>query len=199
MNEERQVEETIKSSGYKKGDLMHKGSKMVTILLLIIIVFSFSGCSDTTTNNPSANNDQVEQKQDYKVGDKFVVGYFNYFLQKVEQKSSVGNQFMSYKAGGVYEICYLSAVNGNNQPRYIDRNMFSVIDDQNRSYSVSSEATTAYVMEYNSQYDFFLKQANPGVQVDGLLVFDIPKDAKGLKLEVSGGFGSSEKAYIKLD
>jgi len=178
---------------------MHKGSKMVTILLLIIIVFSFSGCSDTTTNNPSANNDQVEQKQDYKVGDKFVVGYFNYFLQKVEQKSSVGNQFMSYKAGGVYEICYLSAVNGNNQPRYIDRNMFSVIDDQNRSYSVSSEATTAYVMEYNSQYDFFLKQANPGVQVDGLLVFDIPKDAKGLKLEVSGGFGSSEKAYIKLD
>lgn len=197
MSQEKQTFKEL--SVLKRSSLIHNMSKIFTAFLLTFIVFSFSGCSDTTGNQQNSNGQAEAPQQEYKVGDQFKTGYFNYYLQKVEQKSSVGNQFLKYQAGGVYEICYMAAINGDKEPRYVDRSMFKLVDDQNRSYSISSEATTAYVMEYNSQYDFFLKQANPGVQVNGLLVFDIPKDAKGLKLEVSGGFFSSEKAYVKLD
>ncbi len=155
--------------------------------------------SNNNQNNAVSNNPATKQQQIYKIGDNVSTGYFGYMLQKVEQKSSVGSEYINSKAGGIYEICYLSLINRDKDPRYADSSMFKIVDDQNRSFAVSTDATTTYTMTYGNQYDLFLKQANPGVQVNGILVFDIPKDAKGLKLEVSGGMISAEKEYIQIN
>lgn len=171
--------------------------KILTIFFILLLIVIMRPGSDA--NNVSNNQNGAAMEQVHKIGEDFLIGHFNYNLGKVEQKSSVGDQYSSSKASGVYEVCYLSIINGDKEPRYADSAMFKIIDDQNRSFAVSTDATTAYSITYGSKYDLFLKQANPGVQIDGVLVFDIPKDAKGLKLEVSGGFGSPETAYIQIN
>ena len=178
------------------------------LILFVIVIIGGSGSdkqSGQQTNNAGLNNPVGGQTKNespvktYKIGNTASVGYFSYVVAKTENKDSVGNEYVNKKADGVYKIVYLGLRNNDKEFRYADSNMFKLVDDQNRSFVTSSEGTSTFSMANGGNLDFFLKQANPGVQINGALVFDIPKDAKGLKLEVSGSFGSSEKAYIALE
>jgi len=152
----------------------------------------------STSSIGAVKTDSKEVQKAYQKGDTVTVGNFSYQVGEAIQKPTVGNQYTSRDADGIYEILSLTLRNNDKEFRYADSNMFKLIDDQGRSFVVSTEATTAYSMSNGGKLDFFLKQVNPGVEVSGVLIFDIPKDARGLKLEVSGGFGSSEKEYITL-
>jgi hypothetical protein len=46
--------------------------------------------------------------------------------------------------------------------------------------------------------DFFLKQLNPGLTQEGTIVFDVPADAKGLKLKARRGF-TGEEITLKVE
>lgn len=133
-----------------------------------------------------------------KINETVTVGYFSYVVYKTEKKSTMGSQYYSKTANGIYDVVYMALRNNDKEFRYADSNMFKLIDSQGRSFTASTEAMTAYSMAGGSDYDLFLKQANPGLTIQGVLIFDIPKDATGLKLEVSGSFGSNETALIEL-
>lgn len=179
--------------------------KIITALFVFYLIGSvfMNGANNVKNNNVSTSgnvqgNTKEEQKIN-KIGDTVSVGNFSYIVQKAEQAQSVGNQYINHDASGVYEIISLTLKNNDKESRYADSNMFKLIDDQDRSFVVSTEAASAYSIADNNQSNLFLKQVNPGLEIGGVLIFDIPKDAKGLKLETSGGFGSSEKAYIELN
>jgi len=224
MNEEKQMEQTRKCPKCKEEVLKgakkckHCGAdirnwfmrhKIISILLFFMVIGMISGGSNTGNSVPVSSspadiqNNNAEQKVQSekvnKIGDTVSVGNFSYSLQKVEQKSSIGNQYFSKEAAGIYELCYIVLRNNDKEARYADSTMFKLIDDQGRNFTVSTDATTAYSLSYGNDYDLFLKQANPGLEIGGILIFDIPKDAKGLKLEVSGGFASSDKEYIQIN
>lgn len=215
MNEERQAGQTKKCPKCKEEVLKgakkckHCGAdlrnwfmrhKVISVFLILLFIGILGGGGNVQNNNVSNSGDvQADKEQSGKIGDTISVGNFSYSVQKVEQTESVGNQYINHTASGVYEIVYVTLRNNDKQSRYADSNMFKLIDDQNRSFVVSTEATSAYSIANNNQYDLFLKQANPSLEINGVLIFDIPKDASGLKLEVSGGFGSPEKAYIELN
>lgn len=178
--------------------------KVISAFLILIFISSLSsGSNQNNTNNGQTvngiQNDTKAEEKTGKINETISVGNFSYIVQKAEQAQSVGNQYINHDASGVYEIISLTLRNNDKESRYADSNMFKLIDDQDRSFVVSTEATSAYSIANNNQYDLFLKQVNPGLEIDGVLIFDIPKDAKGLKLETSGGFGSPEKAYIELN
>jgi hypothetical protein len=140
----------------------------------------------------------------YKMKQDVNVGYFTYAVNSMTEKNEIGTSFYSKKPSGVYKIILLAALNNDKESRYLDSGMFKMKDSQGRVYDVSSEAGTALNMQMSSANkstsinDLFLKQLNPSLSTVGFLVFDIPKDATGLKLEVSGGMLSSEKKYIEL-
>jgi len=95
----------------------------------------------------------------------------------------------------------MSVYNKDKESRYLDSVMFKLLDSQGRKYDVSTEGMTALsemTAMSEKDIDLFLKQVSPSLWVNGAVIFDIPKDAEGLKLEVSGGFGSREKKYIEL-
>ncbi len=219
MSQENQVSETTKCpkckeevlKGAKKCKycgadirswfMRHKVLSAFLVLILISILGGGSNSNNSNngqTSNGIQNNTKAEQKTG-KINETISVGNFSYRVQKAEQAQSVGNQYINHDASGVYEIVSLTLRNNDKESRYADSNMFKLMDDQGRSFVVSTEANSAYSIANNNQYDLFLKQANPGLEINGVLIFDIPKDAKGLKLEVSGGFGSPDKAYIELN
>jgi len=219
MSEEKQIgqtkkcpkcqEEVLKSAKKCK----HCGSdlrnwfmkhKIITafLILMFIGILSGGGNPNNTNNGQTVNgiqNDTKAEEKTGKINETISVGNFSYRVQKAEQVQSVGNQYINHDASGVYEVVFLTIRNNDKESRYAVSNMFKLIDDQGRSFVVSTEATSTYSIANNNQYDLFLKQANPGLEINGVLIFDIPKDAKGLKLETSGGFGSPEKAYIELN
>ena len=69
---------------------------------------------------------------------------------------------------------------------------FKLVDDQNREYESSAEA----VMIENS-FDV-LDSLNPDVTKQGYVVFDVPAN-RTYKLQLSGGFWSSETGYIRIE
>ena len=178
--------------------------KIISVFLVLMFISILSGGSNPNNSNNGQNsngiqnNTKAEQKTG-KIDETISVGNFSYKVQKAEQAQSVGNQYIKHDAPGVYEVVSLTLRNNDKESRYADSNMFKLMDNQGRSFVVSTEATSAYSIANDNQYDLFLKQANPGLEINGVLIFDIPQDASGLKLEVSGGFGSPEKAYIELN
>lgn len=176
--------------------------KIISVFLILMFIGILSGGSNSQNNNNNGISDVQENQREQivEIGDMVTVGKFSYKVQKVDQASSVGSEYYNDTASGIYEIISLTFRNNDNESHYADSTMFKLIDDQDRTFSASTSATSAYAAHNESnQSSLFLQQANPGLEIGGVLVFDIPKDASNLKLEVSGGFGSPDKAYIELN
>ncbi|MFP5108812.1 DUF4352 domain-containing protein [Neobacillus sp. C211] len=112
----------------------------------------------------------------------------------VETKSEVGGEFSKEKAQGVFKIVSVELTNNQKDAITVDANSFKLMDNKGREFTHASDAQTAMDME-TGDMDFFLKQLNPGLTQKGTIVFDIPKDAKGLVLLATGGMTGKE---IKL-
>jgi aromatic ring hydroxylase len=67
--------------------------------------------------------------------------------------------------------------------------MISLTDSEGRKFDRSIDGQTAKGLAQGN-VDLFLQQVQPGLSVNGEIVFDIPTDAKGLKLIVKGSLFS---------
>ena len=68
--------------------------------------------------------------------------------------------------------------NIGNQQQYFDQSSQKMIDQQGRQ--LSPDTTAGFYADPNN----FLAQIKPGNSVEGLLVYDIPKDAVPTKLQL---------------
>jgi len=71
--------------------------------------------------------------------------------------------------------------------REVNKILKEITDSQRRTFDRSIDGQTAKGMA-QGKVDLFLQQVQPGLNVTGDIVFDIPKDATGLKLLVKGGY-----------
>jgi len=69
--------------------------------------------------------------------------------------------------------------NIGDEAQLFDGSSQNLLDTKGRTHSADSEAAI-YLDESNS----FLNEINPGNKVDGVVVFDIPKDATPATLEL---------------
>lgn len=186
--------------------------KKITYTLLACLIFSVLAAGsmnddkeDTTSNTKSAsatsksNTDSTTEKtKEYFIGDTVSVGHFATAIHTPEVKSSVGNEFLQQEANGEYWVIPVSVRNDDKQARMVTTNMFKLVSSDGTTYDPDSTA----VMYMDSKNKFFLDNINPGVQVDGYIVFDMPKRSKISKyaLEVDDvfNFGSNSKETIKL-
>jgi len=83
--------------------------------------------------------------------------------------------------------------NESNKSKNIFTPRFTLIDSKERefdAYSISS----MYIADGLS----FAEQLQPGLAVEGAEVFELPKDAEGLKLEIKGDWLSLSKIIINI-
>lgn len=190
--------------------LRHKIVSVILLLIIIGIIFG-SGAKDNkenkdqkqgvapVTNSSKETQDSATEKKIYKSDEPVQLGYFVYRANRIKKLEEIKGQYSSQKADGIYEIIALVAGNIDKEPRYLDSAMFRLVDNQNRSYMTSTDGAMAFELNVQSDTNIFLKPVNPSLVAKGALIFDVPKNAEGLMLEVSGSFGSPEKAYIELD
>lgn len=109
------------------------------------------------------------------------------------------NQFATEEAQGVFKIIEVTLTNGQKDAITVDANSYTLIDDQEREFSYSSEAQIALMSSVDDKKEpFFLQKLNPGLSITGYIVFDVPADAKGFTLEARGGM-TGKKVILKVE
>jgi hypothetical protein len=146
--------------------------------------------------NRKAKKVDVPKINKGRIGEIVKVGDFNYIVEDIDSAVSIGNSIIREKTDGNFLLILISVANKGNRTRILDNSMFKLIDDNGTSYDVSHRAIVAIQMMQIET--IFLKQCQPNVKTHGFIIFEVPR--QGIyNLQLSGGFSSTEKAFVRLD
>ena len=107
----------------------------------------------------------------------------------------VGDQYFGAKAQGQFCMVKIKVKNISDAPTTFDGDNQTLINKKGQDFSADTEAMV-YV---NDENQTFLEEINPGNQVTGTLVFDIPKKSKPAKLLLKAGvLGFSEGVIVDV-
>lgn len=163
------------------------------IILIVIAVIAGSGKSDnpsSNTNNPAStasDNKQAETKTVAKLNEPVTDSDLVFTATAVETATTLGNQYTKKDAQGTFQIITLKIENKGKETKTVDSSMITLTDSQGRKFDRSIEGQTAKGLS-QGKVDLFLQQVQPGLNVTGDIVFDVPDDATGLKLLVKGSY-----------
>jgi hypothetical protein len=166
----------------------------IAALIVIAIIASQGSGSDkpASTTAKGESNTPAKKEAPKALSNTGVSSDVTITVKGVETKPEVGNELTKEKAQGAFKIVEVSLTNGQKDAITIDANSFKLVDDQNREFSYSTNGQTAQDIANGGNVDFFLKKLNPGLTQVGKIVFDVPADAKGLKLKATGGMMGKE-------
>ncbi|MFB3226499.1 DUF4352 domain-containing protein [Exiguobacterium sp. PHA03] len=124
-------------------------------------------------------------KKTYGIKDQVKVGKLTYVVNDVKMVDTLSNVLGEKKTSGQFLVIGLTILNGDKEERFVDSNMFKV-NVGDTEYSADTELDL-YANE--DGMGFFLETINPNIEKTGNIVFELPKQVKNPKFEVSSGFG----------
>lgn len=182
----------MSDSKEKKGNwfMRHKVLTGILVFIVFIVIVSVSG-GDSSSNgsNNSGSKQEQSQKQEKitaKIGEQVQSGDLAFTVNGVKEYQSLGNSFTSKDAQGVFKVVSLKIENVGKETKTIDSSMIKLMDSEGRTFERSIDGQTAKGLA-QGQVDLFLQQVQPGLSVNGEIVFDIPENAEGLVIELRGG------------
>ncbi len=150
--------------------------------------------NNTTTKSVTGSQPAPVKKELPKEGE---VSDIKFQVKGVSVAKTYGEKELTKaKASGTFKIIKIAITNNQKSPIDIDSSLFKLKDSQGREFAGSNEAQTASIGD--GKESLLLKKINPGVTVEGDLVFDVPADAKELKLIARGGMGGKD-IELKVD
>jgi hypothetical protein len=160
----------------------------VVVLLGIIGNLSGSG-DDATTGTGSATPEATEAPSEGTseqapnaagVGNAVRDGKFEFTVRKVEcGKKRVGTADFGTTAQGQFCFVYVKVENIGKESQTLDGGSQYLYGENGAKYDADTEAAI-----YLDDAKSFLEDINPGNAVDGIVVFDIPKNATPTRLEL---------------
>lgn len=131
----------------------------------------------------------------YTYGDQIAVGHFIYVLGKPQFKKTLGNEWSSQTANGVYMVIPASVMNTSKETRTMDSSSFFVTDTEGYKYESSIEGETA--LEMAGAASLFLKEIQPKIWVKGFLVFEVPEKGS-YYVHLTGNFWGTSSTDVLL-
>ena len=176
----------------KKGNwfMRHKILTGILVFIVFIVVVSASGGDSSSSGSSNSGSKQEQsQKQEKitaKIGEQVQSGDLAFTVNGVKEYQSLGNSFTSKDAQGVFKVVSLKIENVGKETKTIDSSMIKLTDSEGRTFERSIDGQTAKGLS-QGQVDLFLQQVQPGLNVNGEIVFDVPETAEGLVIELRGG------------
>lgn len=141
-----------------------------------------------------ADDDEAEPADEAEpsLGDAVRDGKFEFVVSEVETGvAEVGDDFMAEEAQGQFVLVHMSIANIGDESQSLADDAQLLVDSDGREHS--SDSMAGLVIDDN---DTFFNEINPGNEVEGVVVFDIPADAEPAGLELhdshfSGGVSLS--------
>ena len=170
-----------------------KWGGIIFVILIVIGVVAGAGKSNNSSSstnnaaNTASGNNQAETKTVAKLNEPVTDSDLVFTATAVDTATTLGNQYTKKDAQGMFQIITLKIENKGKETKTVDSSMISLTDSQGRKFDRSIEGQTAKGLS-QGKVDLFLQQVQPGLNVTGDIVFDVPKDATGLKLLVKGSY-----------
>lgn len=197
--------------GYPPGPPPRKKSSAPLILLIIgvVLVFVFGGCAvliaaatgggssapttvvadrepadEDQASEPESDAAEAEAKPEAKpktagIGSRVRDGKFEFTVTRLEKRDRVGGEFLSKDAQGVFLLVHVKVTNIGDESESFMGAEQKLFDAKGREFEASSEAAF-YLDDSKSLYE----KINPGNSVDGVVLFDIPKNVEPVSIEL---------------
>ena len=165
---------------------MRKTKTTLAGLFIAATVALGCGAADTedTVSSETGADAAAEEKPAKKsagIGDKVRDGKFEFTVKSMKcGVDTVGDQYLNEKAQGQFCLVTLKVKNIGKEAQ-----MFS--DSDQKAYAADGteySSDTAAGLYANKDASTFLNEINPGNQITGVLVYDVPKKTKLVKLEL---------------
>lgn len=128
----------------------------------------------------------AEEDTSVALGQEFTIDDWAVTIVGVgEPVNTIGDEFLSTEAQGQFLPVEISARNVGTEENTFFADSFKLVDDKQREFSYSSDATFYGASEGAVS---FLDSINPGNTLAGKLYFDVPTDATVTAVKVEGGW-----------
>ncbi|MFI6226170.1 DUF4352 domain-containing protein [Micromonospora echinospora] len=154
-----------------------------TTLALITTGLVALGCGSGGTDNAADTGGAADEKKAAvaKVGEPTRDGKFEFTVKSSKcGVAKVGTDLIGAKAQGQFCLITINVKNIGKEAQMFDGSSQKAYAADGTEYS----ADTSAAIYANKNAETFLNDINPGNQVNGVLVFDIPKNVKLTKLEL---------------
>jgi hypothetical protein len=139
-----------------------------------------TGSGDTTVaeaSTPAKKRTEPKQAEPKQagIGDVVKDGKFSFKATKVETGvARVGGEYLGSDAQGQYILVHVTVKNIGDEAQLFSGSSQKLIDSRNRKYDTDTGAAALGLKNSNA----FLNNINPGNTVNGILLFDVPKNFK---------------------
>ncbi|WP_406045108.1 DUF4352 domain-containing protein [Micromonospora sp. NBC_00898] len=162
--------------------------RKITTLALIATGLVALGCGsgatdDATSSKADAGGAKGEDKpaKTAKIGQAARDGKFEFTVKSSKcGVAKVGTSMLGDKAQGQFCLITINVKNIGKEPQTLDGSSQKAYTANGTEYSSDTEAG----LYANKEQSTFFEEINPGNQVTGVFVFDIPKNVKLTKLEL---------------
>ena len=132
------------------------------------------GPTDGATGDEAPADDASAEAAAPGIGETVADGKFEFVVTEVETGvERLGDDFLNDEAQGQFVLVHLDVRNIGEEAQYFDGSSQELLDSEGRTHSADGGAAI-YLDDSNS----FLNQINPGNEVQGVVVFDVPVDAE---------------------
>ncbi|MBA2362107.1 MAG: DUF4352 domain-containing protein, partial [Chloroflexia bacterium] len=134
-----------------------------------------------------------EISQTIKLGKPGTTGNLVWTIRKVSKPKRLTAEYSeTLEAQGFFVIVEGTIRNRGRQSLHVGSGSLTVIDDKGREFEALEDGYF-YVLDNKS---FIFEQINPGLKRQWQVIFEVPKNAKGLLLRVGDGELFSDKNVI---
>lgn len=179
-----------------KKPLLKKWWVWLIAVIVVVAIFSGEDSADTANSQPSdkdTESSKEESKKAYGIGEEVTVEDLAYTVNGVEEQTEIEVEYLdNLTTSGKFIIIDLSIKNNDKEARFIDSEMFRLVDADGTEFSSKTEADM-YIND--GGLGFFLEEINPKMDMTGKVAFEVPSDASDLQFQVSSGFGWSGGKY----
>lgn len=161
------------------------------VLVVAVVVLGASGSSDKAEKVGASNSGSGgSSAQSFKVGDEVKLGDWTVTVAAVNDPQPSDNQFLKPKAGTRWVGVDTEVKNLSKSPQTVSSiACFKLQDAKNQQYTLALTGLTPAPPD---------GAVDPNGAVRGLLTYEVPQDATGLKLKFSCDLFSSGSATIAL-
>lgn len=181
-----------------------KKHKILTVIIAFVaigVIVGVSGGDSKTSSSSSSDGGGVTKSEDKaadvaKLNEAARDGKFEFVVKGVEcGKTTIGtNEYLTQNAQGQFCLMTVNVKNIGDEAQGFFGSDQKLLNAQNQQYA-ADDAAGVYV---DQNYSTLFSNINPGNSVEGIIVFDIPKDQTPVTAELhDSAFSNGVKVSLQ--
>ena len=160
--------------------MRHKILSFIGIIVALVIIGGALGGGDEEIATSTGNTTEVPVEKVYAVGEVVPTDQLEVTVSKMEERSSVGSQYVTKQAseGGIFVAIQYAMKNVSDEPvGMFDYPTIKLVDEKGTEYTSDIDASISYAVETDIDNSKVLSDLNPGISITDTEVYEISQES----------------------